>query len=170
MITLVLGGVRSGKSVYAERLFEDQTAVYIATAEPIDKTMSARIETHQERRGSNWQTIEAPIDLAAAIVANREQPTLVDCLGVWLGNLMHHQELIEQRFDALYDALQQARTTPLVLVSHEVGLGGIGASREVRAFADHLGSLNQHIAQLASQVTFVVAGCPTHLKQAPHYG
>ncbi len=165
-ITLVLGGARSGKSTFAESLARCHSQrVYIATAERVDDEMAHRIEAHRRQRGADWRTVEAPIDLAEAI---RQESTpniclLVDCLTVWLGNLMHYGREIDTAQDALLDALTEV-SGPAILVANEVGLGIVPDNAVARTFRDHAGRLNQAVARLAERVYFVAAGLPVLLK------
>ena len=165
-ITFVLGGARSGKSRYAERLIAAQPKpwVYIATAEAHDDEMSARIAEHKARRAAGWQTIEAPHELPEALdAAPRDAAVLVDCLTLWLSNVMHAALDIERTTLRLEDALR-ARTGTTVLVSNELGLGLVPETALGRAFRDTQGHLNQGVAALAGRVVFVVAGQPLVVK------
>jgi len=171
-LILVLGGARSGKSRYAEALVEGAAAcgTYCATAEPKDAEMAARIAVHRARRDSGgrsvfWRTIEAPLAVAEAIAAaaNPERPLLVDCLTLWLSNLMLAEVPIDQAFATLHMALRDA-AGPIVLVANEVGLGLVPETPLGRRFRDTAGHLNQEIAALADRVVFVAAGLPLVLK------
>ena len=165
-ISLVLGGARSGKSTFAESLVRRHSRqVYIATAERVDDEMVRRIEAHRRQRGSGWRTLEVPLDLADAIRQEGAPQVclLVDCLTVWLGNLMHHGQRIDAAQDGLLDALAGV-PGPVVLVANEVGLGIVPDNAAARAFRDHAGRLNQAVARLATRVYFVAAGLPVLLK------
>jgi adenosylcobinamide kinase/adenosylcobinamide-phosphate guanylyltransferase len=166
-VTLVLGGARSGKSRYAERLIEDAASAgtYCATAEPGDAEMAARIAAHRVRRGSFWRTIEVPLALAGAIEGETraDRPLLVDCLTLWLSNLMQAGRVPEHESEMLRAALRRVRG-PVVLVANEVGLGLVPETALGRAFRDAAGRLNQEVAALADRVTFVAAGLPLMLK------
>lgn len=168
-LTLVLGGARSGKSRYAERLVETAASAgtYCATAEPGDAEMAARIAAHRARRGPFWRTVEAPRALARAIdgEARPECPLLVDCLTLWLSNLMLEEARLDEEVATLRAALRDARG-PVVLVANEVGLGLVPETPLGRRFRDHAGWLNQEIAALADRVVFVAAGLPLVLKAA----
>jgi adenosylcobinamide kinase / adenosylcobinamide-phosphate guanylyltransferase len=168
-ITLILGGARSGKSRHAETLVTAAaaTATYIATAEAGDGEMAARIEEHRRRRGDFWRTVEEPVDLAAAIRANAapERPVLVDCLTLWLSNLILAGRIVEHESEILCAALCEARG-PVVLVANEVGMGLVPETPLGREFRDAAGRLNQRIAELADRVIFVAAGLPLVLKGA----
>jgi adenosylcobinamide kinase / adenosylcobinamide-phosphate guanylyltransferase len=168
-ITLVLGGARSGKSRYAERLVEGAAAhaTYCATAEPSDAEMAARITAHRARRGAFWRTVEAPLELPAAIAAEAapDRPLLIDCLTLWLSNMMLAERPVEAEIAALHGALCDARGA-VVLVANELGMGLVPETPLGRRFRDAAGWLNQEIAGLADRVVFVAAGLPLVLKEA----
>jgi adenosylcobinamide kinase / adenosylcobinamide-phosphate guanylyltransferase len=168
-LTLVLGGARSGKSRYAESLIAALPSpwrppwAYFATAEAGDDEMAERIAFHRARRGSSWETIEAPRDLASALLSCRHRPVLVDCLTLWLSNLM----LAGANIDAETAQLEQAITAtgaPIVLVANEVGYGVVPDHPLGRRFRDLQGVLNQRIAARAARVVLVVAGLPLAVK------
>ena len=165
--TLVLGGARSGKSAYAERLLAAHggAQLYIATAEARDDEMAARIADHQARRGAGWTTLEAPLDLVEALQTHcrPERAVLVDCLTLWLSNLMAAARDIASETATLAAALPtlQGRT---VFVANEVGLGIVPENALARRFRDEAGRLNQAIAQAADRVVFIAAGLPLTLK------
>jgi adenosyl cobinamide kinase/adenosyl cobinamide phosphate guanylyltransferase len=166
-LTLVLGGARSGKSRYAEGLI---TALpppwtYIATAEAGDAEMAARIEGHRVRRGREWRTLEAPRNLARALSACGEEPVLVDCLTLWLSNLMLAEANIEVE-TAQLEQMLAAANGPRVLVANEVGSGIVPSTPLGRRFRDQQGILNQRIAARAERVILTVAGLPLALKGA----
>jgi adenosylcobinamide kinase/adenosylcobinamide-phosphate guanylyltransferase len=166
-LTLVLGGARSGKSRYAEHLVLESglAPVYVATAQALDDEMAARIAAHRARRGGKWRTVEEPLDLVAAL--HREcapdRAVLVDCLTLWLANLMSKDRPRDPEMERLVAALG-ALPGALVLVSNEVGLGVVPAAAMARAFIDHVGWLHQRIAEQADLVVFMAAGLPLHLK------
>jgi adenosyl cobinamide kinase/adenosyl cobinamide phosphate guanylyltransferase len=164
-ITLVLGGARSGKSGHAEQLLTrfETPWIYIATAQAFDDEMRARIAEHRARRGAGWRTIEAPIDLAGALAEATARPVLVDCLTLWLTNLMLGGQDIAAAVAALEAALKR-RAAPAILVSNEVGLGIVPETPLGRAFRDQAGWLNQRMAALAGSVVFMVAGLPLTVK------
>ncbi len=165
-MTLVLGGARAGKSVFAEELAKAWAQrVYLATAAATDDEMAQRIAMHRARRGEGWRTVEEPVELGAAVRRESAPGTclLVDCLTVWLGNLMHHGRDIDGAREALLESLTVA-TGPVVLVANEVGLGIVPDNAMARAFRDHAGRLNQAVARTASRVYFVAAGIPMALK------
>jgi adenosylcobinamide kinase/adenosylcobinamide-phosphate guanylyltransferase len=163
-VTLVLGGARSGKSRFAESLLPKAgQRIYLATAEARDEEMRARILDHQARRGEGWHTIEAPLDIATPIVQAGRDAVLVDCLTLWLSNLMSARLNIDEATGGLCQALSKAQA-PVVLVSNEVGLGIVPDNALAREFRDHAGRLNQAIAAAAARVFFIAAGLPLTLK------
>lgn len=164
-ITLVLGGARSGKSRHAEQLVTRAAApwVYVATAQTFDDEMRARVAEHQARRESGWQTVNAPVDLADALAKAAGRPVLVDCLTIWLTNLMLGGHDIAVETITLETALDK-RHAPTVLVSNEVGLGIVPDTPLGRAFRDAAGRLNQRIAARADRVLFMIAGLPLTIK------
>ena len=163
-LTLVLGGARSGKSHYAERLISAMPPpwIYVATAEAQDAEMAERIAAHQARRGSEWQTLECPHDLAGALLA-RTGPVLVDCLTLWLSNRVLADADVDAETSRLEQALVQ-RTSAIVLVANEVGLGIVPDNPLGRRFRDLQGSLNQRMAAIADHVVLMVAGLPLSVK------
>lgn len=163
-VTLVLGGARSGKSRYAEQLVTRHPPpwTYIATAQAFDAEMIERIALHQARRTTGWQTVEAPQTMPAAL-ARSEGPVLVDCLTLWLSNLMLAGEDLEPWLASLDQAIEAA-AAPVALVSNEVGLGLVPETPLGRAFRDEQGRLNARIAARADHVLFLVAGLPMVVK------
>jgi adenosylcobinamide kinase / adenosylcobinamide-phosphate guanylyltransferase len=166
-VTLVLGGARSGKSRYAERFAENaaESGTYCATAEPGDAEMQARIAAHRARRAPFWRTVEEPLALAAVIAAEARprRPLLIDCLTLWLSNLMLAGRAPEEETPLLCAALRLA-AGPVVLVANEVGLGLVPETPLGRRFRDAAGRLNQEVASIADRVVFVAAGLPLMLK------
>ena len=178
-VTLVLGGARSGKSTYAEKLVTGtlfggapRPAVYIATAEAGDVEMATRIMAHRARRGVGWTTVEEPLRLAEALegaqarTESRGQPVLVDCLTLWLSNLMHVGADLDEATDALLQALGDGGS-PVVFVSNEVGLGLVPETPLGRSFRDAQGRLNMRIAERADRVILMAAGLPLIMKDRP---
>ncbi len=168
-ITFVLGGARSGKSVYAEGLTASYagTPVYIATATAGDAEMAERIQRHQARRGARWRTVEAPLALAEAIAreAGPRTPVLVDCLTLWMSNLLLADRDLAAEGERLVAALGRGRGH-IVLVSNEVGLGIVPDHPLARRFRDEAGRLHQTVAAAADRVVLMVAGLPQVLKQS----
>jgi adenosylcobinamide kinase / adenosylcobinamide-phosphate guanylyltransferase len=163
-ITLILGGARSGKSAYAEKLISAMPPpwLYCATAQAFDDEMKDRIKHHRARRAEGWITLETPLNLAEGLSAARH-PILVDCLTLWLTNVMLAGGDVAAESAKLLDAAESARA-PAVFVSNEVGLGIVPDNALARAFRDHAGRLNQEVAKVASRVVFMAAGLPTVLK------
>ena len=164
-LTLVLGGARSGKSRHAESLIAASPPpwAYVATAEAGDEEMAARIAAHRARRSADWRIFEAPEELAEALLLCHGMPVLVDCLTLWLSNLMLAQADIETETKRLEDALMAA-VAPVVLVSNEVGAGIVPEHPLGRRFRDAQGILNQRIAARADRVVLMVAGLPLAVK------
>ena len=166
-ITLVLGGARSGKSAWAEAhaMRSGSSPVYLATAEAGDDEMAARIAHHRARRGARWATVEEPLELAAALAdwARPDRVVLVDCLTLWLANLMDAERDPEGEAERLVATLAGLRG-PVLLVSNEVGLGIVPDNPLARAFRDASGRLNQRVAAAAQHVVFLAAGLPLTLK------
>ena len=169
MKTLILGGARSGKSALAETIAHDsgREVVYIATAQPADAEMRERIEHHRARRPGHWLGVEEPAALAIALRnhVGQERCVLVDCLTLWLSNLLADpdQSRFERERDALLDVLP-ALPGEIVLVSNEVGLGIVPMGALTRRFVDEAGRLHQAIARQCDRVLFVAAGLPLALK------
>ncbi|KER37915.1 cobalamin biosynthesis protein [Sphingobium indicum F2] len=165
---LVLGGCRSGKSRYAQERCEavgNGSLAYIATAQAFDAEMKERIARHRIERGSRWLTIDAPMDLPAALseAACRAEAILVDCLTLWLTNLMLADADLAGARAVLAEALR-ACPVPVVLVSNEVGLGIVPDNALARRFRDEAGWLNQQMAALCEDVMLMAAGLPLRLK------
>ena len=167
--TLVLGGARSGKSVFAEKLIGDSglSRVYLATATAEDDEMRARIGHHRDRRGEGWFTVEEPVALVDALTreATRGRAVLVDCLTLWLSNLMFAERDPEIEGRRLTRFLEVANY-PIVLVSNEVGLGLVPETALGRKFRDAQGRLNQIVAAAVPNVVFIAAGLPLWLKRS----
>ncbi len=171
MLELILGGARSGKSRFAERLAADSglAVTYIATSQPLDGEMTERIAHHRERRPAHWALVEEPLQLARVL---REQAAanrclLVDCLTLWLTNLLmlgDAARLAEER-DALLECLD-GLPGRILLVSNETGLGVVPLGELTRRYVDEAGWLHQAVAERAQRVTFMVAGLPMTLKDA----
>lgn len=172
-VTLVLGGVRSGKSRYAQDLAAlGKRVAMIATAEACDDDMRQRIARHREERPSNWTTVEEPLALGAALLECGSQfdTILVDCLTVWTANAMQHEaseggESVLCAADRLVQALRSIPAS-VILVSNEVGSGIVPDNELGRNYRDLLGFVNQRVAAVADEVILLVAGCPLFVKQA----
>ncbi|MFQ6576334.1 bifunctional adenosylcobinamide kinase/adenosylcobinamide-phosphate guanylyltransferase [Pseudomonas sp. UM16] len=169
MLNLILGGARSGKSRLAEQLAERSglAVTYIATSEPLDGEMNARVQLHRERRPPSWALIEEPLALAQVLRANAsaERCLLVDCLTLWLTNLLmldNPERLLAER-TALLDCLAQL-PGEIILVSNETGLGVVPLGELTRRYVDEAGWLHQAIAERCQRVVLTVAGLPLTLK------
>ena len=181
MLQLILGGARSGKSRLAEKLASDGQlqVTYIATSQPLDGEMSQRVAHHRARRPAEWALIEEPLELARVLreTASAERCLLVDCLTLWLSNLLFAGEAARQAEagEAVHCPLLQGQTQALVellpalpgriiLVSNEVGWGIVPMHPVSRLFGDEQGRLNQRVGAACEQVTLVAAGLPLSLK------
>ncbi|MFC4624907.1 bifunctional adenosylcobinamide kinase/adenosylcobinamide-phosphate guanylyltransferase [Daeguia caeni] len=166
-ITLVLGGARSGKSSFAEKLVLKSALqpVYLATAQALDHEMHERIAHHRQQRGAMWQTVEEPIDLVSALMrhSTAENHILVDCLTLWITNLMMQELDIATQINVLIEALPKL-AGPVVFVSNEVGLGIVPDNRLSREFRDQAGFLHQKVAAIADEVYFMAAGLSLKMK------
>jgi adenosylcobinamide kinase / adenosylcobinamide-phosphate guanylyltransferase len=170
-VTLILGGARSGKSAYAESLIGKAAteAIYLATAQALDEEMAERIRHHRETRANRpgllWRTIEEPLELPQTLLAEAgpERPVLVDCLTLWLSNLLlagRDPECAGAELIATFPKL----AGPVVFVANEVGLGIVPDNPLARQFRDAAGRLNQRVAAAADRVVFLAAGLPLTLK------
>jgi adenosylcobinamide kinase/adenosylcobinamide-phosphate guanylyltransferase len=165
-LTFLLGGARSGKSLHAERLVAEWPAPwrYIATAQAFDDEMRERIALHQSRRDARWTTVNAPIELVEAIAEVPDgQPLLLDCLTLWLTNVILADRDVAVESRGLADVLAKPRG-PWFVVSNEVGLGIVPDNALARRFRDDAGRLNQMVAAAADSVLFMVAGLPMKVK------
>jgi adenosylcobinamide kinase/adenosylcobinamide-phosphate guanylyltransferase len=165
-VILITGGARSGKSTRAEARMREFSGkpIYIATAEALDEEMRERIRRHRTRRGAGWLERETPLELVAALKeTDGAGARLVDCLTLWLSNLLQADRDWAQEAARLADALKGQRS-PVVLVTNEVGLGIVPDNALAREFRDTAGLLNQIIARVADEVEFVVAGLPMRVK------
>jgi adenosylcobinamide kinase/adenosylcobinamide-phosphate guanylyltransferase len=167
----VIGGCRSGKSNHALDLAEKMTAnerIFIATCVPQDGEMRQRVAKHQQNRSQSWKTIEAPLHLPQAIMDNAraESVVLVDCLTLWINNLLMENESapgVEDQISRLEQAVQSA-DGPVIMVSNEVGTGIVPENPLARVYRDLVGSVNQAVAGSADRVVWVVAGIPVTIK------
>ena len=174
-LTLVLGGVRAGKSTYAQRLAaKGERVLFVATAEPGDAEMQARIEAHRESRPPDWDTLEEPVDLVAAMepVLHRYDTVLLDCLTLWVSNLLLREQDTDSSRKGILPQVQRLLdlyrngNASWIVVSNEVGLGVVPPTKLGRVFADELGRVNQFMAAEADDVYFMAAGLPLELKSS----
>ncbi len=172
-LTLILGGVRSGKSSYGQRLAASgERVIFVATAEVGDQEMEARIEAHREARPPGWDTLEEPIDLVAALtpLLHRYDTVLLDCLTMWVSNLLlRGPETASARGDILSEArrllgLYRNSDASWTIVSNEVGLGVVPSTELGRLYSEELGRVNQLVAAEADDVYFMAAGLPLRIK------
>jgi adenosylcobinamide kinase/adenosylcobinamide-phosphate guanylyltransferase len=165
----VTGGARSGKSSFAEKRTKQlgSSLVYIATSEIIDSEIEKRVAEHQARRGSEWQTLHVPLKLTEALFeTDGKGPCLVDCLTIWLNNLIFHNEDTVVATKELIKVLEQ-RSDPVVFVTNEVGSGIVPENALARRFRDEAGRMNQLISQVADEVYLSVSGIPLQIKPNP---
>ena len=165
---LVLGGARSGKTGFAERLAmrAGETPLYLATAQALDAEMRDRVKLHQQQRHKRFATFEEPLELAEALKtsAGKHDVILVDCLTLWITNLLGANKNVALAVDELVDALNWIDTTRVILVSNEVGLGIVPDNPLARMFRDLAGAAHQRLGEICGEVHFVVAGLPMTLK------
>lgn len=172
--TLVLGGIRSGKSRLAESQVAnaggDGPVVYVATAEALDAEMQKRIAAHQANRPDDWELVEEPLALGRVLAEQgRRNPVpalLIDCMSLWLSNALHAGDTAYSQHRAAFLEALSDYPGPVVIVSNEVGLGTIGMDKLTRRFADELGWLNQSLADLSDRVLMSVAGQSLTLKDS----
>jgi adenosylcobinamide kinase / adenosylcobinamide-phosphate guanylyltransferase len=176
-ILLVTGGCRSGKSAYAQQMAETlpPARLYLATSPVTDEEMQRRVQEHQAaRRGRNWHTVEEQVDLVSVFRRNTEHNVLlVDCVTLWVNNLMYHADRQEQRITEadiaeqcghMLDAARSLRGT-VIFVTNEVGMGVVPDNAQARQYRDLVGRANQIIAAAAERVTFMSCGIPLLLKE-----
>jgi adenosylcobinamide kinase/adenosylcobinamide-phosphate guanylyltransferase len=172
LVTLVVGGSRSGKSLYAQAVAERlcPRPAYLATSEILDPEMVERVRLHRAQRGSQWITLEEPLEIASLLLGPRDgfDGFLVDCMTLWLTNVMLKEGLkaLPARKTALLEALRRV-DCPVVLVTNEVGMGIVPDNALARDFRDQAGWLNQDLAVVAGRVVFVAVGLPLTLKGPP---
>ncbi|MGE0086807.1 MAG: bifunctional adenosylcobinamide kinase/adenosylcobinamide-phosphate guanylyltransferase [Desulfococcaceae bacterium] len=170
-ITFVIGGCRSGKSGYAQKLAEgiqNRNRIFVATCVPCDEEMHQRVRKHQEDRDSTWKTVEAPILLPDILrqYGKEDNAVLADCLTLWISNLLMYPDIMQEidlRVDSLIHALENVSGS-LILVSNEVGSGIVPENRLARQFRDIVGMLNRKTAAVADEVIWMVAGIPVKIK------
>jgi adenosylcobinamide kinase/adenosylcobinamide-phosphate guanylyltransferase len=168
---LVLGGARSGKTGFAERLAmrAGQRPAYLATAEALDEEMRERVRSHRQQRGTSFATIEAPLELSQALLdaAETHDAILVDCLTLWITNMIVANANVAEAVDELAATLGALKSSRVILVSNEVGLGIVPDNAMARMFRDLAGSAHQRLAEICDDAYFIVAGLPIVLKGVP---
>jgi adenosylcobinamide kinase/adenosylcobinamide-phosphate guanylyltransferase len=167
---LILGGARSGKTGFAERLAmrAGETPLYLATAQALDGEMLERVKLHQQQRHKRFATLEEPLELATALkaAAREHDVVLVDCLTLWITNLLAVERNVARAVEELAAVLPELTATQVILVSNEVGLGIVPDNPLARTFRDLAGAAHQRLAEICTDVHFVVAGLPMTLKGA----
>ena len=171
-VLLVTGGSRSGKTAYSlGRAMPFENRIYLATAEAIDDEMRDRIARHQKERGDHFQTMEEPLDLASALnrIPEETDVLLIDCMTVWLGNLMHKNGEQTEPYSEVHEFINALKNPPcnIIIVTNEIGSGIIPHDAMTRTYRDHAGWLNQDIAKVADEVVLVACGLPLTLKGKP---
>ncbi|MEO6013555.1 MAG: bifunctional adenosylcobinamide kinase/adenosylcobinamide-phosphate guanylyltransferase [Devosia sp.] len=165
---LVLGGARSGKTGFAERLAmrSGEAPLYLATAQTLDNEMEERVKLHQQQRHRRFSTLEEPLALASALksAAEAHDVILVDCLTLWITNLLGANQNVARAVDELVDVLPQIGSARIIFVSNEVGLGIVPDNPLARMFRDLAGAAHQRLADICTEVHFVIAGLPMTLK------
>jgi len=174
-ITFILGGARSGKSAFAlkEASKTSGNKAYIATAEALDEEMQQRIENHKRQRSKDWITYEEPLRIAEVIkkIESTCSAIVIDCLTLWLSNVMHGNPDIGYEIENLVDTLHTARNASCIyIVSNEVGMGIVPENEVARKFRDMAGILNQKVAEVSDEVYMVVAGIALKIKEEYHAG
>lgn len=170
MIYFILGGARSGKSRYAEKLAAEsgKEVIYLATAQADDEEMKARILHHRNQRPAEWQTLEEPLNIEAVIADNSDKTrcVLIDCLTLWLTNILCARADVATFRQGLLNVLNQT-DSDVILVSNETGMGVVPLGELTRRYCDEMGWLHQEVAALADQVVLMVAGIPMVIKSPP---
>ena len=171
-ITLIIGGARSGKSAYAlsEANLHPGRKVFIATAQAFDSEMKTRIARHKAERGPEWDTFEEPVKIGEAFLASaggNYGAIVIDCLTLWVSNLLLGEEAVEEKFRSLETALLSRGDSAVYIVSNEVGMGIVPEYPLSRTYRDLLGNLNRLLAGVASRVVYMVAGIPVEIKKRP---
>ncbi|MFH0796681.1 MAG: bifunctional adenosylcobinamide kinase/adenosylcobinamide-phosphate guanylyltransferase [Candidatus Omnitrophota bacterium] len=162
-MVLILGGIKSGKSAYALQLAEKhpKPRAFLATAEPFDPEMKARIERHKKNRGNEYELFEEPVHIQGILSRLQHRVVVVDCLTVWLANLYHHGLDVDREITKLSGAL----TGKEIFVSNEVGWGVVPEQALTREYVEHLAELNREMARRAEKVYLMVAGIPVEIKR-----
>ncbi len=168
-LTFITGGARSGKSSFALKEASSQAGkrAFVATLEPRDEELRKRVQRHREERGADWNTIEEPLELADLLrrLNSEYGVVLVDCLTLWLSNVMHSERDLNKEVDELITSIVDVkRSVRLFVVSNEVGMGIVPENALARTFRDHAGTLNQRVAGAADEVYLMASGIPVKIK------
>ncbi|MCX8069954.1 MAG: bifunctional adenosylcobinamide kinase/adenosylcobinamide-phosphate guanylyltransferase [Thermodesulfovibrionales bacterium] len=167
MITFIIGGANSGKSSFALNLSEkiQGKGAFIATAQAFDDEMTEKIKIHKQQRGHNWDTYEEPFEIADLIInlEDRYDKFILDCLTLWLSNLIGSSRPIESSIDYLINKLETLKK-PIFIVSNEVGLGIVPENKLARSFRNYAGILNKKIASISENVYIIFAGLSLKIK------
>jgi adenosylcobinamide kinase/adenosylcobinamide-phosphate guanylyltransferase len=164
MVTLITGGIKSGKTSYGLSLGKLYTSkAYIATAVSFDNEMKVKIEMHQKERGRLWETVEEPIEISKALYSITEDFVMIDCVTLWLNNLMYYEKDIDLYIKSFCDTLIYC-PKEVIIVTNEIGLGVIPEKKNIREYINKLGLLNQKIGEIADRVVLMVSGIPIYIK------
>lgn len=164
MVTLITGGIKSGKTSYGLSLGKLYTSkAYIATAVSFDNEMKDKIEMHQKERGKLWKTVEEPIEISKALYSITEDFVMIDCVTLWLNNLMYYEKDIDLYIKSFCDTLIYC-PKEVIIVTNEIGLGVIPEKKNIREYINKLGLLNQKIGEIADRVVLMVSGIPIYIK------
>lgn len=164
MVTLITGGIKSGKTSYGLSLGKLYTSkAYIATAVSFDNEMKVKIEMHQKERGRLWETVEEPIEISKALYSITEDFVMIDCVTLWLNNLIYYEKDIDLYIKSFCDTLIYC-PKEVIIVTNEIGLGVIPEKKNIREYINKLGLLNQKIGEIADRVVLMVSGIPIYIK------
>ncbi|ADR19789.1 bifunctional adenosylcobinamide kinase/adenosylcobinamide-phosphate guanylyltransferase [Calditerrivibrio nitroreducens] len=165
MVTFITGGIKSGKTKFGLKIGQKyQKKVYIATAEPFDEEMKKKIDLHRAERGVYWETIEEPINLDDAVKRSLKfDLIMIDCITVWLNNLLYHQKNVEEYIYRFILSLNDVKNE-VVIISNEIGMGVVPIEETARNYLNLLGIINQRIASISDNLVFMVSGYPLFLK------
>jgi adenosylcobinamide kinase/adenosylcobinamide-phosphate guanylyltransferase len=164
MVTLITGGIKSGKTSYGLSLGKLYTSkAYIATAVSFDNEMKDKIEMHQKERGKLWKTVEEPIEISKALFSITEDFVMIDCVTLWLNNLIYYEKDIDLYIKSFCDTLIYC-PKEVIIVTNEIGLGVIPEKKNIREYINKLGLLNQKIGEIADRVVLMVSGIPIYIK------
>ncbi|KAA0257842.1 bifunctional adenosylcobinamide kinase/adenosylcobinamide-phosphate guanylyltransferase [Deferribacter autotrophicus] len=166
MVTLITGGIKSGKTSYAIKLaLTYEKRIYLATAEPFDEEMKKKIERHRAERENRFDTIEEPVEIVKVLGSIKDCDVVVlDCLTTWVNNLMYYKRDVDNYFKELTNLLPEISYN-LIIITNEVGLGIVPAGQETRRYVNFLGIINQKVAAVANNCILMVSGIPVKIKE-----